>query len=371
MNIAIQAADLDAERIDGTRVYILNLLKNFGQLDRKNKFSIYHRTKFNPELTPPDFSNYKIVQKNFPCLWTQTRFSWEIWKSQPDILWMPMQSLPIFRRKKLKTVVTIHDLAFKYFPESFPKKDLRKLNFFTSHAIHRANKIIAVSQSTKEDILKFYPEINSEKIKVIHHGFDASLFYKESSKDKLEKFLTSYGLQFASYLLYVGALQPRKNLVRLIEAFEKIKPTKPDLKLVLVGEKAWLFEKILKKINQSSYKKDILLPGRISFKELYYFYQGASIFLFPSLYEGFGLPILEAQALEIPVITANNSSLPEVAGEGAKFVDVRNAEEIAKAILEIENHPEIKKDLIQKGLKNINNFSWKKCAEETLDCICF
>ena len=116
MKIAIQASDLDHSSIDGTRVYILNLLKHFGKIDPESDFLIYHKNHFNPELTPPQFTNYKIIQKSFPFYWTQTRFAWEIFKTKPDVLWIPMQALPFIRRKNLKTIVTIHDLAFKYFP---------------------------------------------------------------------------------------------------------------------------------------------------------------------------------------------------------------------------------------------------------------
>ena len=119
MKIAIQVADLDHDRIDGTRVYILNVLKHFGQLDAESEFLLYHKNDFNSELTPSKFANYKIIQKTFPFLWTQIRFAWELWKDAPDVLWMPMAALPIVRRKNLKTVVTIHELAFNYFPEYF------------------------------------------------------------------------------------------------------------------------------------------------------------------------------------------------------------------------------------------------------------
>ena len=155
MKIAIQAADLDAPRIDGTRVYILNLLKYFGKLDSSSQFLIYHKNKFNPELAPPSFSNYKITAKSLPCLWTQIRFAGMIWKDKPDVLWMPMHNMPIIRRKGMKTVVTIHDLAFKYFPETFTKKDLFKINLLTKLAVTYADKIITISESSKKDILKF------------------------------------------------------------------------------------------------------------------------------------------------------------------------------------------------------------------------
>ena len=368
MKIAIQAADLDDKRIDGTRVYILNLLKLFGRLGKTDQFLIYHRDAFNLELTPPDFQNYIIRQKPFPFIWSQIRFAFEIWKDKPEILWMPMQALPIFRRKKLRTAITIHDLAFKYFPDFFPRRDLWKLNFLTDYAIRNANKIIAVSESTREDILKFYPNINPEKIRVIHHGFDGELFSQKVSSEELENFLsTNYKLQTKNYLLYVGALQPRKNLGVLIEAFEKVKLNHPDLKLVLVGEKAWLWKDILEKIKKSPVRKDILLPGKLSFKEVCFFYQGASAFIFPSLYEGFGLPILEALAMEVPVISANNSSLPEVGGEAVLYF--KNQKELVCQLENLLGNRNLREELRKKGYEQLKKFSWEKCAQETLDFI--
>ncbi|GAH06744.1 unnamed protein product, partial [marine sediment metagenome] len=138
MKIAIQAADLDNDRIDGTRVYILNMLRHFGKNYPDDIFNIYHRKDFNPELVPPNFSNYSIKKIDFPFNWTQTRFALELMKDKPDALWMPMHNIPLLKKKSLKTTVTIHDLAFKYFPQYYPKNDLRKLNALLSLAVKKS-----------------------------------------------------------------------------------------------------------------------------------------------------------------------------------------------------------------------------------------
>ena len=139
MRIAIQASDLDSSRIDGTRVYLLNMLNRFGEVSPGDDFFIFHKRNFNPELSPKAYSNYKIIKKNFLAYWTQTRFAMELWKGNYDALWMPMQALPFVRRKNLKTTITIHDLAFKIFPDFFPSKDLRRLNLFTDFEILSGN----------------------------------------------------------------------------------------------------------------------------------------------------------------------------------------------------------------------------------------
>jgi len=366
MKIAIQAADLDAKRIDGTRVYIWNLLKNFGKLAKTDDFFVYHRSDFNPELVPPQFGNYKIKKIPLSLSWTQLRFALEIWKDCPDVLWMPMQTLPFIRKRKLKTIVTIHDLAFKYFPRFFPQKDLHRLNFFSDYAIKNSDKIIAVSESTKNDILKFYPEIKKEKIKVIYHGFDEANFSNVRNLEKEQELLQKFGIA-KDYILYVGAIQPRKNLIILIRAFERIKKENMNLQLVLAGENAWLSDGILDAINGSDFRDDIKITHRLSFEDVGNLMRGAKVFVFPSLYEGFGLPILEAFASHVPVIAANNSSLTEVGGEGALYFDATNENELADKIKRVLIEEKLRNDLIQKGTEQLKSFSWIKCARETLE----
>lgn len=366
MKIAIQAADLDAPRIDGTRVYIHNLLKYFGTLDPASQFFIYHKNNFNPHLAPPDFSNYKFTAKPLKYFWTQTRFCCSLWKDKPEVLWMPMHNIPIIRRKGLKTVVTIHDLAFKYFPETFTKKDLFKINLLTKLAVTLADKIITISESSKKDILKFYPSVKSDEIKVIYHGFDAEVYDRERDMGKEEEIKNKYGIS-GPYLIYVGAIQPRKNLERLVEAFDKSKKYLPDLKLVLVGEKAWLSDGVFKKIEDSSYKKDVMCPGQLEFEMVGHLLRGAAAFVFPSLYEGFGIPVLEAFAAKVPVICADNSSLPEVGGDAAIYFNGQNADDLAEKIKKVLADDGLRNIQVAKGLERIKKFSWEKCARETLE----
>ncbi len=365
---------MDNKRIDGTRVYLLNLLKYFGKISPDDEFLIYHRRDFNPELIPENFPNYKIKKINSPCFWTQTRFAAEVWNDNPDVLWMPMHNIPLMRKSKLKTVVTIHDLAFKIFPESFPKKDLRQINLLTDMAIRNADRMIAISHSTKRDILKFYPQIDENKIKVIHHGFDGELFKNEISKEESEKILKTYNLQHKNYLLYVGAIQPRKNLETLIRAFEKYKNNLQSatcnpqpIKLVFAGSKAWMWERVIERVENSQFRDDIVLTGRVDFSILATLYRNAGLFVFPSLYEGFGIPVLEAMASKVPVICADNSSLREAGGEAAQYFHSVDSNELAKKIEKVLSDDGMKKSMIEKGIKQTENFSWEKCAREALE----
>jgi len=369
MRIAIHAADLDNERIDGTRVYLLNTLKNFGVLDEQAEFFVYHKDNFNPQLTPPTFKNYFFKKIPFPKFWTQTRFAWQIFWDKPDVLWMPMHNLPRLRRKNLKTVVTVHDLAFKIFPQYFPKKELDNLNNLTDYAVKNTDSLIAISQATKNDILKFYPTIKSEKIKVIQHGFDQKLFQSQVSQIQDEEILASYNLKAKSYLLYVGAIQPRKNLIVLIEAFEKVKKNHSEMKLVFAGAPAWNFAETFERIKKSVFKNDIIVTGKVPFEQLPTFYHCASIFVFPSLYEGFGIPILEAFACETPVVCAGNSSLLEVGGNAVLYFDADSVVQLTESIEKVLSDKILSEKMISAGKLQAQKFSWEKCAEETLEFI--
>ncbi|NCA93666.1 MAG: glycosyltransferase family 1 protein [Sphingobacteriia bacterium] len=368
MKIAIQAADLDNERIDGTRVYLLNVLKYLGKISSKDEFFIYHRNDFNPALEPADFFNYKIKKLGNFKLWTQTKFAFNIWRDQVDILWMPMHNLPFFRSKTLKATVTIHDLAFKKFPQTFPKRDLLKLNFLTDLAVNFSDKIIAVSESTRGDILKFYPKIKPEKIRVIYHGFDAELFQKKYPKEMEKTVLERYTLDSKKYFLYVGAIQPRKNLPVLIRAFEIFKEERGgDCKLVLAGGRAWCWEETLDLVEKSSWKKEIVLTEKISFEDLAILYRNARLFVFPSLYEGFGIPVLEAFASGVPAVVARNSSLTEVGGEAAEYFQSDQPSDLKEKLIGLITNEERQKELVAKGKEQLGKFSWEKCARETWD----
>lgn len=369
MKIAIHAADLDHDRIDGTRVYILNMLKNFGKISPEHDFLIYHRSNFNPRLAPPLLKNYAIKKIQAPFSWTQLRFALEIFKDNPDVLWMPMHNLPFFKRKKLKTVVTIHDLAFKIFPAYFPKKDLLKLNRLTDYAVKKSDRIIAVSNSTKADILKFYPEISAEKIHVVHHGFDQQLFKQSLETYQSDEILKAYGLKAGNYLLYVGAIQPRKDLITLIDAFEKVKEKYSQMKLVLAGAPAWHAEGVLSRIAESKYQEDMIITGTIGFDKLPALYKNAAVFIFPSLYEGFGIPVLEAFISGAPAILADNSSLAEVGADSACYFKTSDKKDLEEKIEKVLSDEKFRNELIAKGKARAGIFSWEKCAQETLDIL--
>lgn len=290
MKIGISSADLDKERVDGTIVYLKNVLNLIPELFPEDNFFLYHKKSFNSKLKLfLKDTNFTIRQKK-GFFWAQLVFPYLLKRDKLDICWIPFPQVPFFRPKNIKFFVTVHDLAFKYFPETFPRVDFWKHEIFLRYSLKKSTGIIAVSDSTKRDILKFYPKVNPDKIKVIYHGFDRKIFQRKVGIAETRKVFEKYlliergrSLENLEYLLFVGAVQPRKGLIDLIEAFEKIKKSKKfqDLKLVLIGSPAWLAKKILERIEKSSNKEDIILTGIVDFEELSVFYQRAKVFVMP------------------------------------------------------------------------------------------
>ena len=248
----------------------------------------------------------------------------------------------------------------------FQKKILRRLNFFTDYAVRNADKLIAVSNSTKNDLLKIYPNLCEEKIKVIYHGYDKELFNENISEDQIKKVHSQFSILNSQFIIYVGAIQPRKNIETLIEAFEILKKENvfQNMKLVIAGDLGWLYAPILEKIKSV---EGVVYVGKFKTKDLPALMRGAEAFVLPSLYEGFGLPVIEAMACSVPVIAANNSSLSEIVGGSGLLFDANDAGELAGSLKKILEDDDLRNSLRQRGLERAKDFSWEKCARETLD----
>ncbi|NTW13584.1 MAG: glycosyltransferase family 4 protein [Candidatus Moranbacteria bacterium] len=369
MRIAVQAADLDAKRVDGTRTYIRELLRRFGNIDSEDTFFVCHKSEFNPELAPPEFPNYEFLTLPGDRLWMQTAFAQALYHIRPDRVFIPVQAAPVATPEGIEIIATVHDLAFRFFPKTFPVAARAKLNLLLGVLMSKATRIIAVSESTKTDILHFFPQVSESKIYVIHHGVNAGFFSDRPDDAFRDMILSRHGLVPDSYVLYVGAIQPRKNLIRLVGAFEKAKKRNPEMKLAIVGEKAWLSDDIVARIDRSGDAGDVIRVGQVPMNELPVWYQNARLFVFPSLYEGFGLPVLESFAAGTPVLTGNVSSLPEVGGDAALYADPYLEDDIAEKLALLWENALLRGELRQKGLERVKMFSWERCAEKTLDCI--
>lgn len=269
----------------------------------------------------------------------------------------------LYKNKRCKYVVTIHDLITKLYPEKFTVKHRFIQNTLLPYILKKADRIIAVSQCTKNEMIGFYPD-SEEKVRVIYEGVESK--FSPKSKQEANETLKKYHIDFP-YFLFLGTLEPRKNIIRVLDAFIRLKKERDiDEKLVITGRKGWLYGETLKKIEYSSLSDNIVLSGFVDDDDLPSLYSGAKIFLYPSLFEGFGLPVLEAMACGVPVITSNCSSLPEIAGNAAMFVNPKNVVEIVNAMEILISNNNLREELSAKGLERAKIFSWDKTAKETI-----
>lgn len=293
----------------------------------------------------------------FPRLWTHVRLVWELLtRPRPDVLFIPAHVLPLIH--PLPSVVTVHDLGYRHFPDAHPLTQRVYLDWSTRFSARAATHIIADSKATKSDLIRFY-NIPTEKITVIYPGRDESLQPVDPARIRAKYDLPE------EYILHVGTLQPRKNILRLIEAFHIITRHASRVTLVLAGHAGWLSAPILAKARAVPAGR-IRLLNYVPDEDLAGLYSGARAFVFPSLYEGFGFPVLEAMACGTPVICSNTSSLPELAGDAALLVDPTDTEALAAAVSRVLSEPDLRVALVQKGFEQVKKFSWEKAAKETL-----
>ena len=295
--------------------------------------------------------------------WTQRFFPAALRRDKPDVLFMPIQMLPLFRAQTIKTVAVVHDLEFLHYPETYTPANRLLLQFFTRHAVRNATQLIAVSQYTKDDVVRTYGR-DPKDIAVVHHGVNADQFSQKATGSRQQAVGKRCGLP-ERFMLFVGALQPRKNIVGLVTAFEEVKRSEPDTHLVIVGGGEWKTGQILARIESSSVRDSMHLLRRVPHDDLAALYTMAAALVLPSFSEGFGMPVLEAMAAGTPVITSSTSSLPEVAGDAALLVDPTDSSAIANALLRVLRDASLRQDLIAKGRERASRFTWDRAAEQT------
>ena len=282
-------------------------------------------------------------------------------KNKIDLFHSPHFVFPVFGANKL--ILTIHDLTPFIFPKDFSIFARLYIKFMLNIAKYKADKIIVVSENTKKDLIRLFKFLDS-KIKVIYHGVDSKFHpIEESSKIKFikEKYKTG-----ENFILYTGNIKPNKNVSRLIEALAIINKNR-DIKLVIAGKKYAVYHKVLKEIEENNLNENVIFTEFVSDEDLVLLYNAATVFVYPSLYEGFGFPPLEAMACGVPVITSNTSSLLEVVGDAAITIDPYDVNGLASAITSVLENPDLQRELRIKGLLRAKSFSWSKAAKETYD----
>lgn len=350
----------------GIGVYTNNLIKKLNEIDSKNQYYLIHHSS----IQMPVYN----VNKEIPIKkYSLSKGSWIFWRyiyaplklksmSELDIVHDPYEIGPMSFKMPFKKIITIHDLTPILFPNTFSLTTVLLHKLLLKKTLYTADKIITDSKSTKEDLI-FYFKIPDEKIKIIPLGVDEKFKLIDSST--VRKFKNNYNLDFP-FILYVGTLEPRKNIPTLLKAFSILRSRNLNYKLVIAGEKGWKYKAIFDTISDLNLQNDVIFTGYVSDDDLPLLYNAADLFVYPSLYEGFGLPPLEAMACGTPVITSNTSSLPEVVGDAGILLDPVDIEGLANSIHNVLFDNELKQNIVRKGLERSKMFNWEKCARETL-----
>lgn len=364
MIIGIDGNEANAEIRVGIGEYAYQVLMHLSKFKvQSSEFRVY--LKDAPRKDLPEESKrwqYRIVKPE--KLWTQIGLPFDLYthRPRPDVFFTPTHYAPRF--SPIPTVISIMDLSYIHFPNLFNKKDLYQLENWTKYSAKNAKMILTISEASKRDIMDIYG-IPQDRIVVTYPGIKQSHSTSKISMDVLQKTYQISG----DYILFVGTLQPRKNIERLIEAFSRISSSHKDLSLVIVGKHGWQYEGILAAPKKYHVEEKVQFVSFVPDADLGAFYTRARCFVLVSLYEGFGLPILEAMSYGCPVITSNVSSLPEAGGDAALYVDPKSTEDITKKITMVLDNEKLRSEMIEKGKKQVKKFSWEKTARETLNVL--
>lgn len=346
----------------GIRQYTLNLVKNLSLIDKANEYFLIYDDVKTRELLEANIRNsgnfhfYFLNCGPFSLL-NQVVLPIKLNRQKINVFHSPNFMMPLFAGKGCKTVITIHDLIPFLFPEMCAQsKKVKALPVFKkliSYVAGKTDKIITDSNNSQKDILRVF-SLPESKVKVIYIGI--SDCYRVDKNNLAKK----------NFLLYVGRQDPSKNLLGIIKAFARLK-NRDNYQLVITGKKDNRYPEPYSLVSRMNLEKEIVFTGVVSGEELFRLYNSAALFVFPSLYEGFGLPPLEAMACGCPVITSNTSSLPEVVGDAGVLVNPYDVNELAKAMERVLEDGDLREKLIKKGLERVKLFSWQKAASQTLE----
>jgi len=366
VKIGIISDILNRPSLTGVGNYTYNLIKALSKINKKDIYLIDYK---NNELFQE--MNKIIIKNPIEDFFKKSYYFWHLYlnykfsrkKIDLNIIHSPEGTL-FTELKHYKKIITAYDVMPYLFPEKFTKIMYIRFKYIFPKTLKTADKIIAVSHNTKRDLIKYF-EIPEDKIRVIYGAVNEN--YKPLKENEINKIKEKHGLIYP-FILYVGGLAPNKNVMTLINAFYKLKKHGFDnYKLIVAGVKKWKYKNVFETIEKLNLQKDVVFAGYVLGEDLSLLYNAADLFVYPSLYEGFGLPPLEAMACGTPVITSNTSSLPEVVGDAGIMVNPYDANELADKMCKVLTNEDLKKELSKKGLKRAKLFSWEKCARETLE----
>lgn len=363
MHIAIDAHQIGG-RSAGAETYVYNLVKHLALLEPNgDRYAVYLNSG---QTVDGVQSNPCFEGRGIPSFVTPLRYGFfyplQSWSKRFEVLHTQFTVPPLLRGR---AVVTVHDLSFERFPEFFRPGVRTHMKLMVPWSCRRADHVIAVSKSSKRDLVEFY-RLNPQRVTVIYEA--PSPIFKPMNIEQASRLVRqTYGIE-PPFMLYVGNLEPRKNLGRLLQAFAKLKRNDSlPHKLVIVGQKGWLYDGIFETVRKNSLSQEVFLTGYVPSADLIALYNAASLMIYPSLFEGFGLPVVEAMACGTPVITSFGSSLEEIAAGAAVLVDPYSVCSIATAIEKVAGSAGIQQRLRQAGLARAAQFSFRRMAEQTRD----
>jgi len=363
MRIGIDAHAIGS-RTAGNETYIKNLLLALAEIDSENHYILFFTNREAAEPWAGRFKNFSVhlLKPHSRYLRIPLSLPLAALRTGIDLLHVQYTAPPVCFKP---VVTTIHDISFEHLPQFYTAGGRFLFKLAIGYTARRAARVITGSEYSRNDIITTYG-ISPERVVVTPEGV-SSQFTPVRESDRINAVRKKYGIE-REYLLSVGSLQPRKNLVRLIQAYVSLRSSDDEFshQLVIVGKKGWLYKDIFRAARSSQYVNDIIFTDYVAEEDLPALYSGAAIFIYPSIFEGFGLPVLEAMACGVPVITSNSSSLPEVVGEAALTVDPYDEEAIRQAIQRVVVDEKLRMKLSRRGLVQAQRFSWRKTAELTL-----
>lgn len=365
MHIAIDAHSVGTQ-LGGNETYATNLIEALAEIDQTNLYTLYVTKPVALERFNNRWPNFQVRQTlpHTPLVRIPLTLSRELRRHPVDILHVQYTAPPF---TPCPVVTTIHDLAFEHLPETFNRRSWMQLRLTVRHTARRAAHIITVSEYSRGDISRTYG-IAPGEITVTPEAAPAH-FAPVTDEAELRRIRESYGIQ-ESYILSLGSLQPRKNLVRLIEAYSCLRGVRPQGKLpqlVLAGKRGWLDDETFRAAKRHALGNDILFTGYVPEQDLVGLYSGAICFVYPSYFEGFGLPAVEAMQCGVPVIAGNRTSLPEVVADAGLLFDPFDTQALVNALTQVIDDSACRALLRAKGLERARNFNWKTTAQLTLN----
>jgi glycosyltransferase involved in cell wall biosynthesis len=364
LRIAIDAHSVGTG-LGGNESYATNLIEALAEIDKENRYSLYVTRREAVERFSNRWPNFDVraTLPHTPLIRIPLILSAELRRSPVDVLHVQFTAPPF---SPCPVVVSIHDLSFEHLPQTFKWRSRRQLRITVRRSAREASQVIALSEHARKDIISTYC-IAPEKVTAIPLAA-AAHFRPIRNDEELQRVRQTYGIE-GEYILSVGAIQPRKNLSRLVAAYSRLRRATPEgnlPKLVLAGKCAWLYEETLRTIKELQVSDSVILTGYVPESDLPVLYSGALCFVYPSYFEGFGLPPLEAMKCGVPVIVGNRTSLPEVVGDSAILVDPFDAEAIAGAMDKLISDSNLRAELAARGLARAKLFDWRETARQTL-----